>query len=71
MKRGNRKEWKERMAQIKANNRKIWDSGKCPVCGSALRQNLALTGWIQCEQYGAEGFRKDSSKAACDFQMLI
>ena len=43
-------------------------SGKCPQCGSGLRRNLALAGWWQCEQYGAEGFRKDATKPACSFQ---
>jgi len=43
-------------------------SGKCPQCGCGLRRNLALAGWYQCEQYGAEGFRKDSSRPACSFQ---
>lgn len=43
-------------------------SGKCPQCGSGLRRNLALSGWWQCAQFGAEGFRADSSKPACSFQ---
>ena len=42
--------------------------GRCPCCGSGLRRNLALSGWWQCEQYGAEGFRKDSSRPACNWQ---
>jgi hypothetical protein len=27
-----------------------------------------LAGWWQCEQYGAESFRADSSRPACSFQ---
>ncbi len=42
--------------------------GICPDCGAHLRRNLSLTGWWQCEQYGSEGFRKDSSKPACSWQ---
>jgi coenzyme F420-reducing hydrogenase gamma subunit len=42
--------------------------GKCPVCGAGLRRNNALTGWWQCEQYGAPGFRKDDSRPACGWQ---
>lgn len=43
-------------------------SGKCPTCGGGLRRNLSLTGWWQCEQLGAEGFRKDASKPSCNWQ---
>ena len=43
-------------------------TGKCPRCGSPLRRNLALTGWWQCSQYGAVGFRADSAKDPCDWQ---
>lgn len=48
--------------------RKIVMTGKCPQCGAALRRNLAITGWWQCSQYGADGFRVDSSKPSCSFQ---
>jgi hypothetical protein len=27
-----------------------------------------LTGWWQCSQYGAEGFRADSTKPSCGWQ---
>jgi hypothetical protein len=43
-------------------------TGKCPQCGAGLRNNLAISGWWQCNQYGAEGFRKDSTKPACSWQ---
>jgi hypothetical protein len=48
--------------------RAIVMTGTCPQCGGGLRRNLALTGWWQCEQYGAVGFRKDDSKPSCSFQ---
>jgi hypothetical protein len=48
--------------------RKIVASSICPKCGSGLRHNLSILGWWQCEQYGAEGFRKDDSKPSCSFQ---
>lgn len=48
--------------------REIVKSGKCPTCGSGLKRNLALAGWYQCEQFGAEQFRKDPLKPACSFQ---
>jgi ribosomal protein L37AE/L43A len=43
-------------------------SGKCPICGDGLRRNLSLTGWWQCEQLGAKGFRKDATKPSCSWQ---
>ncbi len=46
----------------------IVSTGKCPQCGRPLRRNLALTGWWQCSQYGAEGFRADASEPSCSFQ---
>jgi ribosomal protein L37AE/L43A len=48
--------------------RQIVAAGRCPDCGSPLRRNLALAGWWQCSQYGAEGFRADASRPACAFQ---
>ena len=42
--------------------------GKCPTCGGALRRNLSLAGWWQCEQLGAATFRKDPARPSCDFQ---
>jgi hypothetical protein len=61
----------ERIAAIEratAEGRAIVATGTCPQCGSGLRRNLAITGWWQCSQYGADGFRKDSSKPSCSFQ---
>jgi len=46
----------------------IVQTGACPDCGRPLRRNLALTGWWQCSQHGAEGFRADPSQPACEFQ---
>lgn len=46
----------------------IVKTGKCPQCGAGLRRNLSITGWWQCEQLGAEGFRKDASKPSCSWQ---
>lgn len=51
-----------------AESGRIVDSGKCPDCGMDLKRNLSLTGWWQCSQFGAEGFRVDSTKPACSFQ---
>lgn len=56
------------MARIHAETTAVVLTGKCPQCGSKLRRNLALTGWWQCEQYGAVGFRARSEDAACSWQ---
>jgi hypothetical protein len=41
---------------------------RCPTCGGPVRQNLSLTGWVQCAQFGAVGFRLDANRPACDWQ---
>ena len=46
----------------------IVSTGRCPDCGSALRRNLALDGWWQCEQYGSLGFRARDDDPQCSFQ---
>ena len=57
-----------RMAELHAKNSAIVATGKCPDCGAGLRRNLSMTGWWQCEQLGAETFRKDPTKPPCSFQ---
>ena len=59
-----------KLEAIHAENRRILATGCCPLCRSALRQNLSMSGWWQCSQFGAVGFRADASKPACDFQMF-
>lgn len=63
-----RKAHRARMDAIHAETAAVVATGKCPCCGAGLRRNLSLTGWWQCEQYGSDGFRKDSSKPACGWQ---
>lgn len=53
-----------RIAAAKA----IVATGKCPTCGRVLRRNPSLTGWWQCSQLGAVGFRADASQPSCDWQ---
>jgi hypothetical protein len=48
--------------------RQVVKSGICPDCGGKVKRNLSLTGWWQCEQLGAVGFRKDASKPSCNWQ---
>ena len=62
------KESAERMRQHRAETLAVVVSGVCPQCGSRVKRNLALTGWYQCSQYGADGFRADSTKPQCSWQ---
>lgn len=56
------------MAKARAETQAIVATGRCPTCGAALKRNLSLTGWWQCEQFGADGFRADSTKPPCNWQ---
>jgi len=67
-KRETRKLAAARRAANYAVQAEIVATGNCPVCGAAIRRNLSLAGWWQCSQYGADGFRADSSKPACHWQ---
>lgn len=58
---------KAKTAAINAEIVKAQADG-CPSCGRPIKRNLSLTGWWQCSQFGAEGFRVDSSKPACSWQ---
>jgi hypothetical protein len=48
--------------------RAIVRTGKCPLCGGAIKRNNSMTGWYLCEQLGAECFRKDPTKPSCSWQ---
>lgn len=63
-----RKASKAALERAYAETDAIVRTGKCPSCGSALRRNSSLSGWWQCEQNGAEGFRARSQEAACSWQ---
>lgn len=63
-----RKAHKARMAQLRAEAVAVVQTGVCPDCGSKLRRNLALAGWWQCEQNGAESHRARPHDPACSFQ---
>lgn len=52
-----RLETQERIERAKQEARKIVAAGKCPVCETPLRRNLALSGWWQCGAYGEPQFR--------------
>lgn len=40
----------------------------CPECGQHVHRNLSLTGWVQCDGFGADGFRKDPNAKPCNWQ---
>jgi hypothetical protein len=54
----------------RAENLKIIAANQCPKCGSGIAPNNSIRGWYQCEQYGSIGFRKDSTKPACNWQVF-
>ena len=43
-------------------------TGQCPTCGSRLRRNSSMTGWFQCEQYGAVTRRARPNDPPCNWQ---
>ena len=57
-----------RINEARAEVARVVATGKCPQCGATLRNNTSLAGWWQCSQFGAVGFRADSTKPACDWQ---
>lgn len=57
-----------RMAAVFAEARALVAAGRCPQCGSALRRNLSMTGWWQCEQYGTVAFRARPAEPPCSWQ---
>ena len=62
------KEAVARIAAAQAATRAVVATGICPDCGTRLRRNMSLTGWWQCAQLGAVGFRLDPTKPACNWQ---
>jgi|GEM_PF-1369422 len=59
---------KERDERRYAEARAIVAIGVCPDCGAKIKQNLSITGWYQCEQYGAVTHRKNPNKPSCGWQ---
>lgn len=61
----------ERIAKAQEEMRAHVARGTCPDCGGKLKINSSLTGWWQCEQLGAEAFRKDPTHPSCGFQGFV
>ena len=68
MNKAERQAHKAKMDAIHSENNRIVATGVCPTCGSALKRNLSLTGWWQCEQFGDGQFRKRPLESSCNFQ---
>lgn len=57
-----------RMAASQAEAQGALAANACPTCGGPVALNLSITGWVQCQQFGAVGFRLDSARPACSWQ---
>lgn len=68
MNRAERKASDARIAQARAETAAVVSTGKCPHCGSALRRNMSLQGWWQCEQFGAVTHRARPADPDCSWQ---
>jgi hypothetical protein len=58
----------ERIAKAQAEAQDALRSNCCPTCGRKVTRNLSITGWVQCSQFGAVGFRADANAAPCGWQ---
>lgn len=58
----------DRIAEAQAAARAALSTNTCPTCGGPVKPNFAIAGWVQCVQFGAVGFRADSSRPACSWQ---
>jgi hypothetical protein len=63
-----RREQALKLDAIREANRARVATGRCPECGGGMHRNLSLSGWWQCDRFGAPGFRRDPSGPACDWQ---
>ena len=45
-------------------------TGRCPSCGAGIHRNMSLTGWWQCDRFGAPGFRRDPNGPSCNWQVF-
>ena len=61
-------DWRARIEAQHEEARKVVAANCCPDCGSKIRRNLSLTGWYQCEQLGAPGFRARDTDPSCAWQ---
>lgn len=56
-----------RIAAAQSEARAALHAGKCPTCGQGVHLNSSMTGWVQCDGYGAIGFRK-AGAVSCGWQ---
>ena len=63
-----KKQYREKMDQLHRKAVAIVATGKCPECGRKIVRNMSLSGWWQCSQFGAIGFRADAEQPSCPWQ---
>lgn len=56
-----------RMARARAEAVKAINENRCPKCGQGVQANSAILGWVQCDGYGADGFRRNNA-TPCNWQ---
>ncbi len=56
-----------RMRAANQEARTAVSTNTCPKCGGNVHRNLSLTGWIQCDGFGSEGFRKNANAVPCSW----
>lgn len=58
----------ERMQAERLKAAEALRDNRCPTCGGPVRQNNAMTGWVQCAQFGARQFRFCPDRPECTWQ---
>jgi hypothetical protein len=59
-----------RIAEAQAEARRVRAAGVCPFCGSPVKDNSALAGWVQCVAYATPSFRAAEYRSlpSCSWQ---
>ena len=61
---------KKHTSELREKGIAIVATGRCPDCGQGLHRNLSITGWWQCDGFGAETHRKPGAKP-CGYDIII
>lgn len=63
----------EKLARATRNAKdlEVAANGKCPRCGTALRQNLSLFFWYQCEASGDRRAPEFAGLPKCGYQTVV
>lgn len=68
MKNAERTASQTRIQAAQEETQRIVATGHCPFCGSGIRRNSSISGWWQCEQFGAPAFRARADEEDCHWQ---